>query len=545
MAIMNTSSLTLFDKIFDKTKRWLTTLGVVALAVSPLSSLVAQVPGSFDTTFGATNGYISALAIGTNDSDQANAIALQPDGKIILAGTCARNLGETFCMARLMPDGSLDTSFIGPNTTSGNGKFLMTVAGAIAADAVAVAVQPDGKILVAGTCIQKFCITRLNENGTFDASFIGPLGGAAGHFSFSISAAESDTLNGMALQPDGKIVLVGVCDNDNSNNRTLFCAARLNTDGSFDTSFDGPVAASPGNGKFTLARIKTDSEVSESARAVLIRPNGRILLAGICGQFVCLAQLNASGTFDTTFDGSSSGNGRFVVPIFNANPPNGVKFAVLQPDGNAVLAGTCLVQTLCAIRITPTGALDPSFGDATSPYSPGAVVLGSSLNFYGFAIQPDGKLLVGYDDKLLRTYADSGSPDLSFDGPTPSNGNGTVTFDFAADFTGIARAIAIQPDGKIVLAGFCDSVAGSGTSYKFCVARLNGGPFAARNCSPDIDGDGRMTATVDALINTRVMLGLTGSAVIGGITFPANATRNSWSEIRTYLVSQCGMTIAP
>jgi uncharacterized delta-60 repeat protein len=535
---MNTSA---FSR-FDKAKRWLTTFGMAALAIFPLSPLGAQTPGSFDTTFGATNGYISALAIGTNDEDIAKAIALQADGKIILAGKCARNLGETFCMARLMPDGSLDTSFIGPNTTSGNGKFLMTVAGAIVADAVAVAVQPDGKILVAGTCIQKFCIARLNENGTFDASFIGPLGGAAGHFSFSISAAESDTLNGMALQPDGKIVLVGVCDNDNSNNRTLFCAARLNTDGSFDTSFDGP--SSTGNGAFRLARIKTDVEVNESARAVLIRPNGRMLLAGICGQFVCLAQLNASGTFDTTFDGSSSGNGRFVVPVFNNFAfPNSVKFAAMQPDGNAVLAGICSIQDMCAIRITPTGALDPSFGGTTPSYSPGAVELGESLNFYGFAIQPDGKLLVGYDNKLLRTYADSGSPDLSFDGPTPSNGNGTVTFDFAADFTGIARAIAIQPDGKIVLAGFCDSVAGSGTSYKFCVARLNGGPFAARNCSPDIDGDGRMTATVDALINTRVMLGLTGSAVTGGITFPANATRNSWSEIRTYLVSQCGMTL--
>jgi uncharacterized delta-60 repeat protein len=532
---------------FDKAKRWLATFGVVALAmVSPFSPIFAQTPGSFDTTFGATNGYISALAIGTNDNDQANAIALQPDGKIILAGTCARNLGETFCMARLMPDGSLDTNFIGPNTTPGNGKFLMTVASAIAADAVAVAVQPDGKILVAGTCIQKFCIARLNENGTFDTSFIGPLGAAAGHFSFSISTAESDRLNGMALQADGKIVLVGACDNDNDNGNDMqFCAARLNTNGSFDTSFDGPEVASPGNGKFSFARIQTAFNTSESARAVVIRPNGRILIAGTCGQSVCLAQLNASGTFDTTFDGSSSGNGRFVIPIFNANPPNGVKFAVLQPDGNAVLAGTCLLQTLCAIRITPTGALDPSFGDATSPYSPGAVALGGSLNFYGFAIQPDGKLLVGYDDKLLRTYADSGTPDLSFDGPTPSIGNGTVTFDFAADFTGIARAIAIQPDGKIVLAGFCDSVAGSGSSFKFCVARLNGGPFAARNCSPDIDGDGRMTATVDALINTRVMLGLTGSAVTGGITFPANATRNSWSEIRTYLVSQCGMMIAP
>jgi hypothetical protein len=84
-----------------------------------------------------------------------------------------------------------------------------------------------------------------------------------------------------------------------------------------------------------------------------------------------------------------------------------------------------------------------------------------------------------------------------------------------------------------------------GVVMNICATRLSGGPFGYQSCSPDIDGDGLMTATVDALINTRVMLGLTGSAVTGGITFPADATRNSWSDIRTYLVTQCGMTIAP
>jgi uncharacterized delta-60 repeat protein len=451
-------------------------------------------------------------------------------------------LGKTFCMARLMPDGALDTDFDGPGTTPGNGKFLMTVAFSLDSDAVAVALQPDGKILVAGTCLKKFCVARLNENGSFDTTFVGPSGTSAGSFSFSISAAADDKLNAMALQADGKIVLVGACDDGSGNDRTLFCAARLNSDGDYDTAFDGPVPASPGNGRFRFPRIQTNSVASEYAGFVAIRPNGRIFIPGQCGQLFCLVQLNGSGTFDTTFDGSSGGNGRFVVPVFNNfSPPNFFRFATMQPDGKAVLAGTCFVQDLCAIRITPTGALDPTFGGST----PGTVTLGESLNFYGLAIQPDGKLLAGYDEKLLRVYADGGPPDRSFDGDAPSTGNGVVELSFAAGFTSATRAMAIQPDGKIVTAGTCDSDASGASSLKFCVARLNGGPFAARNCSPDIDGDGKMTATVDALINTRVMLGLTGSAVTGGITFPANATRNSWSEIRTYLVTQCGMTIAP
>ncbi len=521
-------------------------LSAVVLATSTLTLLCfhanAQVPGSFDTTFGSTNGYISALAIGTNDDDRANAIALQPDGKIVIAGTCARNLGNTFCMARLMPDGSLDTSFIGPNTTSGNGKFLMTVAGAITADAVAVAVQPDGKILVAGTCLQRFCIARLNENGTFDTSFVGPSGTSAGHFSFSISVDEEDQLYAMALQADGKIVLAGGCDESSTSTRTLFCAARLNSDGSLDSGFDGPVGASPGNGRFLIARISLIvSNSTESARAVAIRPNGRILLGGSCSQNFCLAQLTASGAFDTTFDGTSGGNGRFTLPIFNGNPPNAIRRIVLQPDGNAVLAGVCTIESLCAVRITSVGALEPTFGGGQGVSTQ---ISASFFTLDAMAVQPDGKLIFAHADRLVRTSSD-GALDVSFDGPTPADGNGVVTFDFAADFTSVARAVAVQPDGKIVVAGYCDSVAGSGSSLKFCVARLNAGSYASRNCTMDIDGDGRMTATIDALIATRVMLGLTGSAVTGGIVFPANAARNSWSEIRDYLVSQCGMTITP
>jgi hypothetical protein len=87
-----------------------------------------------------------------------------------------------------------------------------------------------------------------------------------------------------------------------------------------------------------------------------------------------------------------------------------------------------------------------------------------------------------------------------------------------------------------------------GSNDKFCLARYEGGPFDARNCSLDIDGDGRVLASVDGLVATRVMLGVTGSAVTGGINFPANAIRNEWGthstrDIRTFLVTQCGMQL--
>ena len=85
----------------------------------------------------------------------------------------------------------------------------------------------------------------------------------------------------------------------------------------------------------------------------------------------------------------------------------------------------------------------------------------------------------------------------------------------------------------------------NGANDDFCLARYEGGPFDARNCSLDIDGDGRVLATTDMLIGTRVALGITGNAVIGGITFAPTATRNAWPLIRDFLVTQCGMSLVP
>lgn len=85
-----------------------------------------------------------------------------------------------------------------------------------------------------------------------------------------------------------------------------------------------------------------------------------------------------------------------------------------------------------------------------------------------------------------------------------------------------------------------------GTNDDICVARLNGGPFGAKQCSPDVDGDGLMTGTLDGFILMRAMPGVTWPAIIAGITpFPANAKRKTWPQIRDFLVSQCGKSLAP
>ena len=103
-----------------------------------------------------------------------------------------------------------------------------------------------------------------------------------------------------------------------------------------------------------------------------------------------------------------------------------------------------------------------------------------------------------------------------------------------------ASAVAIQPDGKIVVVGYC----GDSVNDDFCLARLSGGPLGNKSCTMAIDGDGKAQALSDGLMITRVMLGMTGNAVTAGAV-GVGATRTTWAAIRNYLVTQCGMTVAP
>ena len=102
-------------------------------------------------------------------------------------------------------------------------------------------------------------------------------------------------------------------------------------------------------------------------------------------------------------------------------------------------------------------------------------------------------------------------------------------------------AIAVQADGKILLTS--STPGQTSTEGDFLVARYHGFPSEVRNCSMDVDGDGKVIATTDGLLLTRAMLGFTGSALINGVTFAPHALRKTGADIRDYLISQCGMSI--
>ena len=482
-----------------------------ALVPTLLGSVAFAAPGDPDTTFGAGLGKV-VTAVGS-DYSSSFAVVVQPDRKLVAAGNCV-DTNTHFCLTRYLPDGSLDASF------NGTGKVITPI-GVGQANAHGTALQPDGKIVSVGNCYNginyDFCLTRHLADGSLDGSFNG-----TGKVVSEIgNGGGNDYAYSIALQPDGKIVVAGECSNGGG---WRFCLARYLPNGSFDTSFNS-------NGK----NVTQIGVISDHARSVALLSNGKIVVAGYCenasNSDLCLAQYLPNGLLDFSF----SGTGTVITSVGGRDVGNSV---AVQPNGKIIVAGSCdaaISTDFCMVRYLANGALDVTFngtGKVTTPF-------GTSDNATSVALQPDGKIVVaGYCyrssnfDFCLARYLANGSLDTSF------NATGRVS---TAVGTGhdYVYSLALQTDGKIVVAGACQN----GSRFDVCIARYEGGPFDSPNCKLDVDGDGLFVATKDALILARIALGISGDAVIGGITFAPHATRNTWPLIRDYLVTQCGMSL--
>ena len=247
--------------------------------------------GSLDPTFSG-DGKVTTDFAGA--SDEANAISIQGDGKIVAAGVARIGLNgsQDFALARYNANGSLDTTF------SGDGKVTTDFAGAND-QAHAVAIQGDGKIVAAGVAgdvvsgTNDFGLARYNANGSLDTTFDGDLLlPVPGDGKVTTDFAETtDQAFGVAIQGDGKIVAAGFAGSD-------FALARYNADGSLDTAFDG-------DGKVTTDFAGSGSR--DEAHAVAIQGDGKIVAAGLAvvsGVFdFALARYNADGSLDTIFSG--------------------------------------------------------------------------------------------------------------------------------------------------------------------------------------------------------------------------------------------------
>ncbi|WP_164891011.1 T9SS type A sorting domain-containing protein [Botryobacter ruber] len=329
---------------------------------------------------------------GTGFNNTVSALSLQPDGRLIVAGNfTSYNGSDRSRMARLNANGTLDNSF-------NPGAFDNAV--------TTVALQPDGKVLVGGLFLHYNNtrllggIARLQTDGTLDNSFVTGVG-----FNSSVES--------LALQPDGKVIVGGnfTVFNNMPFNRII----RLNPDGSHDTSF---TIGTGFNGQ---------------VNSVVVQRDGKIVVGGMFSSYNGMAansiiRLNADGSRDESFD---SGNG------FNS----AVQSIALQADAKVLVGGGFTSYNGTSrnriARLHADGTADNSFNPGT----------GFNAEVLTIALQPDGKVMAGGSFTTFNGTTRNRIARLNTDGSLDN------LFDPASGFDNSVNTLALQPDGKVVVAG--------------------------------------------------------------------------------------------
>ena len=398
------------------------------------SNLTAQ------TLVGGDSAYIGAGIVTTSLStsdDQANSMAIQTDGKIVVAGYSKTN----FAIVRYLPNGLLDPAF-------GNGGIVVTTIRSGDDNTSALAIQSDGKIVVAGTTYvssaNDFSLIRCNTDGSLDTTF-----GKGGMVVTSIRNG-NDFATAIVIQPDGKIIVAG---SSNSGSDDDFALIRYRNDGRVDPAFGekGIVVTSLGNG-------------NDRAQAAAIGAGGKIVVAGYSNSDIAVVRYNRNGTLDPTF-----GTGGKVVHSIRSGEDQASAIC-LQPDGKIVIAGSSdngVSYDFTMVRYNASGERDPGFGK-------GGIVTSSIRDgddkAFAICIQPDNKLVAAgssndgsFNDFALIRYNSNGTPDASF------GKNGIVITSISAG-DDHASAASVQPDGKIIAAGNSNN----GVTNDFAIVRYNG-----------------------------------------------------------------------
>jgi uncharacterized delta-60 repeat protein len=441
--------------------------------------------GSLDSSFSGDGKATFSVGNDSTSYSAATAVAVTSNERIVIAGPGPFQ----GWLIRLLPDGTLDTSF------SGDGQ----VATGIPGDGdVHLGIQSDGKVVAAlSNSNFGFVVQRYNTDGTLDSSFGGD-GRVETDFGANYTTAEA-----VAVQPDGAIIVVGQhLPPEGSGVSPDFAIARYTTGGGLDTSFSG-------DGKLLI----DFGESVDSAELIGLQSDGKILIGGESvfpdegpAFYVGLVRLTAAGQLDSTF----SGDGKLLVTYGG----RAVRLAALSPDATGILLGgmTTMYYTQARglggyigeqwnerpvpvlSRLNLDGSTATSFGDEGVARGQGFTYPDSSADYaLASLVQRDNKIVtVGSsnvestsDDFAARRLLPDGSPDPSF------SGDGRASVDFGPESNDYARTVLAAPGDKLVLAGtsYPDVLTFDEIGGDFALARLN----SDGSLDSTFSGDGRVT----------------------------------------------------
>ncbi len=425
-----------------KTIQFLKKTLFLAIALLSTTYFYAQNPGDLDPTFGNEGKVVSPIGDDYYLVDVIQSIAVQPDGKIIAAGSSRESSQKRFTFVRYNQDGSLDDTF------GNNGVAIFTPNNIYGNFIMGVEILPDGKIVGGGYVydgsVASPAIIKLNEDGSLDETF------GDGGMVFDSYSGHSVQVEQMKLQNDGKIVLAGYYD-------TQIMTLRYNADGTIDQSYgnNGLCVLSVGNASYTKGLA-----IQDDNKAV------------VCGFYYnggpnkwAIVRINENGTPDETF----GDNGQVLLSIgSNVDFANTVE---IQDDGKILVGGhTWVADTpyleyyFAVARLESNGTLDKKFGDngiaiqyleaEGENYINDIVVAPVSKNIYvAFTVVSEpGE----YSNMGVMCMSENGVLNESFG----SNGYASININNA---TNNAKSLAMQNDGKLVLGG--EAIATNGCPF--------------------------------------------------------------------------------
>ncbi|XZE33950.1 cadherin domain-containing protein [Pirellulaceae bacterium SH501] len=456
--------------------------------------------GTLDTTFGGGAGFVvNALSA---DSDEAQAIRVLGDGKILVAGTVWTGTNSEVAFLRYNSNGTLDTTF-----GAGTGRVNSGIAGNESLSGMEV--LSDGKVVISGSLGSDFFIARYNNDGSKDASF-----GTNGLVTTDL-ASGADTGRGLTVQADGKYVVAGEAYNGSSYDYAL---VRYNTNGTLDTSFGG-------TGKVTID-LGTNS--LDQGYAVRTQSDGKIVMTGFTTSGgtpdIAVVRLNSNGSLDTTFNATGK-----VITTVGSGSDFGIDLQI-QADGRIVIAGYSSISgnDFSVVRYNSNGSLDTTFnstGKLTTNFGGGSDDRAARV-----LVQSDGTIVVagtttvgGSYDMAIARYYSNGLADPSFSASTSVGGT--------INYTENGAAVRLDSDATIF-----DAELSAANNFNGATLQLTRSTGPTSEDALAFDGV-NVTASGANVIVGGVTVGtysFTGGQMT--ITFNANATQSLVNTVMRNIV---------